>query len=141
MIRRAHLSDIPLLVEVARAQPAMAKSLRFSDERTRELLTSAVSSAAHYARATETEGRLTGCLVALTYDTLCAERKTAAILLFDAPEIAEQEALLLDFFSWFDDRRILRQIEFVSHNPEVQLTVQKHGMRPTDTVYRKFKQE
>ena len=117
-------------------------SMVFSEDRVESLLKTAISAAAHWVSVSEDENGVSGALVCMTYDTLWAERQTAAILVLHAEIPGDGLDLMREFLRWTKARRIIKQIELdIDNIVDVRAgkLLQRLGFSATGTVYRRFR--
>lgn len=143
MIRKATLGDIAAIVGISRKLAEdRYPSMVFSKDKVEEHLKTAISGASNWASVSGGTDGVSGCLICVAYDTLWAERQTAAITMFYAEVPGDGEAMMRAFLRWVKTRRIIKQVELGVDNkvdPRIGRLLQRFGFSATDTVYRKFR--
>lgn len=140
MIRPATLNDISTIIAIGEVYARQYPELKPDHQKIRHLVTTAISSAKHFAWVSEDRpGNVTGALVAVSSDNLWAQRQNSLIILWASLVAGDGRRMLKEFLKWVDTRRIIRVAGIVPDNnqtdPRVWKLMERLGFRKYGGAY------
>ena len=137
-IRPATLADRDALVLMAREESARYPHLRFDMQKTRALVTDAISAARHYALVAEEDKVVKGALLAFTSDNAWAQRKNCAVMFWVSSIPGTGAAMLRQFRDWVKSRRAIKVAGFapdIDVDPRVWSLAERIGFERHGGAY------
>jgi hypothetical protein len=112
MIRRAIVSDFVQCNEIALQCASLYPDLRPSLGSIKKLFDECVSGARNFAVVSEHEGKIVGCLFAISYDHLWAQKQSSSVLLWHCEASGDGISMLKQYRAWVDSRPAIRRAGF-----------------------------
>ena len=103
MRRPAVITDRPALLRIAKALSSRYP-LKIDVAKVQALLTEAITKPHHFVQVLEVDGEIEGVLIALTSDSLWAERQNCNIVAWMSNVRGQGTWLLKDFIRWMEPR-------------------------------------
>jgi len=112
MIRRAIVSDFAQCNAIALRCAEAYPDLRPSAVSIRKLFDECVSGARNFAVVSECNGKIVGCLFAISYDHLWAQKQSSCVLLWRCESSGDGVKMLKQYREWVDSRAAIRRAGF-----------------------------
>lgn len=109
MIRKARIADYESILAITPALLSLYPHLIPNQKAIKHLFTECISGAQNFAWVSEVNGRIVGCLFAVTYDHLWAQKKSNTVLAWACRESGEGVSLLREYRRWLDGRPAIRR--------------------------------
>jgi len=119
MIRPATLHDVDAIFIIALQETSFYEGLHPDDEKIRDGITKAISTAKHFVWVSENGDGVSGVLIGLTSRNLWAQRFNCIVPLWTSKIIGDGRKLLLAFKTWVQPRRAIRIAGFVCDSDHI----------------------
>jgi hypothetical protein len=123
---RQTTQDIYAIEGIGALESLKYPNLLIDPKKVRHVLTTAISSAKHFAWVSESDaGHVEGVLIGVASDNLWAQRQNCMVTLWTSEIVGDGRRLMRKFLEWVDTRRIIRVVGIVPDNNEVDSRVWK----------------
>lgn len=109
MIRKAVVADYPECLGVASSLFHLYPQLIPNKDSIKRIFDECVSGARNCAWVSEIDGRIVGCLMAISYDHLWAQKQSSSVLIWACQESGDGIRLLKKYRDWVDSRAVIRR--------------------------------
>lgn len=109
MIRRAKQSDYESCLSIAKKLFPLYPSLIPNQSSLKKIFTECVSGAQNFVWVSEKDGVVCGCLLAITFDHIWAQKKSSSVLMWSCEKSGDGISLLREYAKWLDERPAIRR--------------------------------
>ena len=139
MIRPATLADMDAIFEIALIEASKYTKLLADREKIRKGITTAISSAKHFAWVSTDDGRVNGALLAMSSKNMWAQRDNCIVALWKAVVVGDGRKMMKEFWKGGEVRRIIRVAGIVPDSdhidPLVWTLTERLGFRKYGGAY------
>lgn len=142
MIRKPTIKDFDSCKIIALQLAKKYPDLRPNNESIKRLFDECVSGARNFSLVSEDNGEITGCLFAISYDNLWAQKQSSCALLWSCSNTADGVSMLRAYREWIDSRPAIRRGGFqfdCEIDERVLKVLQKIGFRKSGGCYLRTK--
>lgn len=112
MIRKAVASDFAQCKKIASRCAELYPDLRPNDNSIKKLFDECVSGARNFALVSVVGGEIVGCLFAISYDHLWAQKQSSCVVLWSCDKSGDGVRMLRQYREWIDSRPAIRRAGF-----------------------------
>lgn len=109
MIRAAKISDFDACYRIASQHFKRYPTLTADKTAVMHLFRECASGARNFAFVSEVDGEIVGCLLAISYDHIWAQKQSSSVLLWSCEKSSDGIRLLRKYRQWLDSRPAIRR--------------------------------